>query len=235
MELRWLHNASAPTRKAVPHQQAVTVLLLLCLLAVPVSLKRPAKRNLSSFIAKPDADLQPPNPVSAQSPCPLPYPRHSEEDIRNGQLPYLLGGSPQPCKSCRNGDIPEFCQFLRPVPDQARSFQHTAHMCSPEQRQGFLQYLLQQVSACTRQGHASTRPSTARPMLLGLSAAWLLLDSMARPHPFFLGLHRSCVGHGSQGVQACRGLAPVLHRDIFSTPPAVGRPYATQRDPMAAC
>ena len=187
MELRWSHNASAPTRKAVPHQQTAIVLLLLCLLAVPASLKRPAKRSMSSLITKPDPGLQLTLPAGIQSPCPLPYPRHSEEDIRNGQLPYLLGGSPQPCRSCRKGDIPEFCQFLRPVPDQARQFQHTAHMCSPEQHQGFLQYLLQRVSLCTWQHRVYQtldRPAdAARPVRLVAVAGQAGMASVSASRP----------------------------------------------------
>ena len=35
--------------------------------------------------------------------------------IRRGALPYLFGGSPEPCASCRRGDIAEFCQ-VRPFP-----------------------------------------------------------------------------------------------------------------------
>ena len=73
--------------------------------------------------------------------CPFPYPRHSLEarphmlllplspwqhhltglvmqEIWNGTLPYLFGGSPEPCQSCHSGDIAEFCQVLPVWPHQ---------------------------------------------------------------------------------------------------------------------
>lgn len=75
--------------------------------------------------------------------CPFPYQRLTAAEVRAGSTPYLFGGSRKPCGSCQDGEIADFCQFLRPSPDQHRHFQHTAHICSKEQQQQFVQWALQ--------------------------------------------------------------------------------------------
>ena len=107
--------------------------------------------------------------------CPFPYPRHSMAALRNGTLPYLLGGSPLPCTSCRPGDIPEFCRFLRPVPDEHRPFQHTAHVCSRGQQEAMLAYLLER----DLWEYLQFTPCQLWPLLKGRTL-WIIGDSQVR-------------------------------------------------------
>ncbi|KAK9794069.1 hypothetical protein WJX73_006073 [Symbiochloris irregularis] len=79
------------------------------------------------------------------SECPRPYERQSLEDIKSKVVrPYLFGGNREPCESCKEGEVGEFCQFKRPAEDKHWDFYHSAHICDPERKQLIVDWAIQQ-------------------------------------------------------------------------------------------
>ena len=94
-----------------------------------------------------------PSPVASRPQsgdgCPKPYTRQAIEDIRTKKArPYLFGGSRTPCDSCHEGQVAEFCQFLRPPNDQwkvrdpALDLIHPKHTCDKERQEQIVEWAL---------------------------------------------------------------------------------------------
>ena len=128
----------------------------------------------------------------------MPYVRHTKEAIRSGALPYLLGGNPEPCRSCVAGDHASFCRFQKPDQDECaprlfsacgspstqelmavcprwRQFQHTAHLCSKDRAWRLRDLLVEK----ELWGPLLATPCDLWPHLRGRTL-WILGDSQAR-------------------------------------------------------
>lgn len=105
---------------------------------------------------------------------------------RPNATPYILGGDPLLCKSCRDGDISNFCRFQQPTALGQSHFQHPAHLCSAG-KQAELGQLLQTLGLGAV---LSFTPCQLWPQLQGRTL-WIVGDSQV-PLPDLHGfLHRT--------------------------------------------
>ena len=132
-------------------------------------------RDLDNVSFQRPSESSEPSGTEELTSCPYFYPRHTIDDIQHGALPYLFGGSPEPCQSCRRGDIADFCQFIKPPQAEHRAFQHTAHLCSHKQHRGIIEYLMQH----DLYDYLQFTPCDLWPFLRGRTL-WIIGDSQVK-------------------------------------------------------